>query len=359
MRMALRLAAKARGRTSPNPLVGAVVVHDGIVVGRGYHRKAGEPHAEALALAEAGQRAANGILYITLEPCSHIDKRTPPCTPVVIKSGVRRVVIAMTDPNPRVSGSGIAALQKAGIQVETGIFEQEAKRLNEAFIKHIQTRMPFVTLKIAQTLDGKIATKTGNSQWITGEQARHEAHKLRNFHDAVLVGINTVLQDNPSLTARIPRGRDPLRVIVDARAEIPLTAKVITQHSSAKTLIATTTRAPKNNVKKIQAAGIDILFVKSVKGRVDLHDLMQQLGARNIMSVLIEGGSEINASALHAGIVDKIIVFLAPLLLCGRESLCSIGGESPSRIEHAFGLKDVTSRFIGNDLMIEGYVQRA
>src|SRR5512143_342746 len=257
MRMALRLAARAKGRTSPNPMVGAVVVKNGKVVATGYHHRAGEPHAEAIALRKAGRQAKGATLYVTLEPCSHTDKRTPPCTPLVMQSGVKRVVIGMIDPNPRVSGGGVKTLGKAGLEVVTGVLETGAKKLNEAFIKHISSGMPFVTLKIAQTLDGKVATATGESKWITGELARQEGHRLRDTNDAILVGINTVLKDNPSLTARVPGGRDPLRVIVDSRLRIPADARVITQKSSVGTVVAALADAPKAKIKKLQDAGAE------------------------------------------------------------------------------------------------------
>jgi len=358
MNMALRLAAKARGRTSPNPMVGAVVVKNNRVIARGWHRKAGEPHAEAIALTKAGPAAKGATLYITLEPCSHTGKRTPPCSPLVIQSGVKRMVVAMIDPNPRVSGGGVRAIKKAGIEVVTGILQMEAVKLNEAFIKHVTTGVPFVTLKIAQTLDGKIATATGESQWITGEKAREEGHKLRDGNDAIIVGINTVLKDNPSLTTRIPGGRDPIRVVIDSGLRIPVNAKVITQTSSAGTIVATTAAAPKSKIKKLQDAGAVVLVVKTAQGRVDLKDLMKKLGARDIMSVLMEGGAEVNASAVKSGVVDKVVMFVAPLLMTGTDSLCSIGGISPARLSRAIRLTDVTSRFVGQDLMIEGYIRR-
>src|SRR5512144_1741104 len=298
MRMALRLAARAKGRTSPNPMVGAVVVKNGKVVATGYHHRAGEPHAEAIALGKAGRKAKGATLYVTLEPCSHTDKRTPPCTPMVMQSGVKRLVIAMIDPNPRVSGGGVKTLRRAGLEVVTGVLEAEARKLNEAFIKHITTGMPFVTLKIAQTLDGKIATASGESKWITGEKARREGHLLRDVSDAILVGVNTVLTDNPSLTARIPAGRDPLRVIVDSGLRIRVDARVITQRSQAATLIATVADAPKAKITRLQEAGAQVLIVKSAQGRVDLRDLMRQLGRKGIISVLVEGGPEIHASAI-------------------------------------------------------------
>lgn len=356
MRMALRLAEKARGRTSPNPMVGALVVKNGAVISRGYHRRAGEPHAEAVALEKAGKKAKGATLYVTLEPCSHTNKRTPPCTPLVLRSGVKRVVVSMIDPNPSVSGGGLKALRKAGIEVVTGVLEAEAAKLNEAFIKFITKGMPFVTLKIAQTLDGKIATASGESKWITGEKARAEGHRLRNSNDAILVGVNTVLKDDPSLTTRIPGGRDPLRVIVDTRLRTPLTARVMTQKSSAKTCIATLDSMPKDKLVELLDCGAEIILAKGRKGYVDLKSLMKMLGSHGITSVLIEGGAEVNASALKAGIVDKVVMFLAPMLMAGADSLCSIGGASPVKLSQAVRLSEVTSRFVGKDIMIEGYV---
>ncbi len=357
MRMALRLAEKANGRTSPNPMVGAVVVKHGHVVGRGYHRKAGEPHAEAIALKKAGPAAKGATLYVTLEPCSHTNKRTPPCTPLVIRSGVKRVVTAMIDPNPRVSGGGIRTIRKSGIELVTGVLGAEARKLNEAFIKHVTTKMPFVTLKIAQTLDGKIATASGESKWITSEEAREEGRRLRDINDAILVGINTVLTDDPSLTTRIPGGRDPIRVIVDSRLRMPLNAKVLIQKSPAKTMIATLSNVPESKIKKLQNIGVGVLTIKSAHGRVDLQDLMKKLGKKDIMSVLIEGGAEVNASALKSNIVDKIVMFIAPTIMTGKDSLCSIGGISPKALDSAIKLHNVTSRFVGQDLMIEGYIR--
>jgi diaminohydroxyphosphoribosylaminopyrimidine deaminase/5-amino-6-(5-phosphoribosylamino)uracil reductase len=337
-------------------MVGAVVVKNGRVIARGWHKKAGEPHAEAIALAKAGAAAKGATLYVTLEPCSHTNKRTPPCTPLVIKSGVKRVVIAMIDPNRKVSGGGIRAIKKAGIEVITGVLETEARLLNEAYIKYITRGTPFITLKIAQTLDGRIATAKGESKWITGEKEREEGHRLRDRNDAILVGINTVLKDDPALTTRVPKGRDPIRVIVDSKLRIPLFAKVLTERSEAKTIVATLAGAPHAKVNKVRAAGAEVLFMKNDKGRVDLRDLMRQLGKRNIMSVLIEGGAEINASALKAGIVDKVIAIIAPTLMTGTNSLCSVGGASPARLSQAIGITGFTTRCIDRDLIVEGYV---
>jgi len=356
MRVALRLAEKARGRTSPNPMVGALVVKGGTIISRGYHRKAGDTHAEAAALKKAGRTARGATLYVTLEPCSHTNKRTPPCIPLVLQSKVKRVVISMIDPNPHVSGGGVKSLRKAGIEVVTGVLEAEAKKLNEAYIKHITFGMPFVTLKIAQTLDGRIATASGESKWITGERARAEGHRLRNSNDAILVGVNTILKDDPSLTARIPGGRDPIRVIADSRLRTPLNAKIITQRSSAKTCIATLDTMPKGKLVGLLDAGAEILLARGREGRVDLKYLMKMLGSFGITSVLIEGGAEVNASALKSGIVDKVVMFIAPKLLTGRDSLCAVGGKSPAKLERSVMLHDVTSRFVGSDLMVEGYI---
>jgi diaminohydroxyphosphoribosylaminopyrimidine deaminase/5-amino-6-(5-phosphoribosylamino)uracil reductase len=357
MSLALRLAEKAKGRTSPNPMVGAVVVKNGKVIAGGYHKKAGLPHAEAVALKKAGKAAKGATLYVTLEPCSHTNKRTPPCSPLVISSGIRRVVTAMIDPNPKVSGGGVRALRKAGIEVTTGVMEQEARNLNEAFIKHITTGMPFVTLKIAQTLDGKIATSSGESKWITGEEARREGHKLRDGNDAILVGVNTVLQDDPSLTARIPGGRDPIRVIVDSSLRTPPKAKIITQKSPAKTFIATLPNASKDRLVRLLDAGAEVILAKERSGKIDLKNLMKTMGGYGVTSVLIEGGAEVNASALHAGIVDKVVLFVAPLLMTGKDSVCCIGGTSPLRLSRAIRLKNIRVDFAGQDLMIEGYLR--
>lgn len=357
MRMALRLAEKAAGRTSPNPMVGAVLVKDNRVIARGYHEKAGTPHAEAVALEKAGRDAEGATLYVTLEPCSHTDKRTPPCTLAIRQSKVAHVVAAMRDPNPKVSGRGVEFLRSAGIEVSIGILESEARKLNEAYIKHIVSGMPFVTLKIAQTLDGKIATAAGESKWITGDEARREAHRLRDRNDAVLVGINTILKDDPMLTTRIPGGRDAVRVVVDSRLRISLDAKVLTVESPARTIIATLSSAPKLKMKKLQERGAEVLLVRSSGGRVDMTDLMKKLGGKGIMSVLIEGGSEINASALKSGIVDKVVFFIAPMLMSGRDSICSIGGPSPARLVKAVKLSNISVRFVGRDLMVEGYTR--
>jgi len=357
MRRALRLAARARGRTSPNPMVGAVVVRENRVVGEGYHRRAGTVHAEVHALRAAGLEAKGATLYVSLEPCCHVSKRTPPCTDLIRGSGVTRVVVATRDPNPKVRGRGIRILRGAGIAVDEGVLEGEAARLNEAYRSWIVTGRPFVTLKIAETLDGKIATAAGESRWITGPQARGLTHRLRARVDAVMVGIGTVLADDPDLTVRVGASRrSPHRIIVDERLAIPLNARVLLPVARSTTYLATTVRAPEAKQRRLEALGAVILRAKSRNGLVDLDDLMRQLGARQITSVLIEGGAEINASALRAGIVEHVMVMLSPKFLGGRNAVGAIGGVSPRRLGDAVTVRDISIRRVGPDILVEGYL---
>ncbi len=357
MRRALALAARARGRTSPNPLVGAVVVNGGEVVGEGYHRAAGGAHAEVHAINHAGAAAHGGTLYVTLEPCSHYG-RTPPCTETIIQSRVARVFAAHVDPNPKVGGKGIRELEKAGVQVNVGLCEPEARRLNEVFIKYIRTNQPFVILKSAMSLDGKIATASGESQWISSEASRLEGHEIRNSVDAVLVGVNTVINDNPSLTTRLPErvGKDPARIVVDSECRTPSTAKVFNPDSEANTIIATTKRASEERIARLEAAGAKVLVVEEVENRVCLSSLMHALGYQGITSVLIEGGAEVNASALKAGIVDKMVFFVAPKLIGGADAPGPIGGEGIQRLAEAHVLRDVNVESIDGDILVEGYL---
>jgi diaminohydroxyphosphoribosylaminopyrimidine deaminase/5-amino-6-(5-phosphoribosylamino)uracil reductase len=354
MRLALDLAEEARGRTSPNPMVGAVIVRDGQVVGRGYHRKAGTPHAEIHAIADAGARARGATIYINLEPCSHYG-RTGPCTQAIIEAGLSRAVIAMVDPNPRVSGRGKAALEAHGIQVETGILESEARKLNECYIKYITTGRPFVILKAAMSLDGKIATASGRSRWISSEDSRRMAHQIRDEVDAILVGIGTVLRDDPSLTTRLPdgRGQDAIRIILDSRARIPLKSKVLNLDSSARTIVAVTPQATQEKIAKLKERA-EVLIAPEQNGRVDLKLLMEKLGQMEITSVLLEGGAEVNASALKAGIVDKVMVFIAPKLIGGSRSPGPIGGAGIGDLAEAVQLTDVSVDRVGEDILVTG-----
>ena len=354
MRRALELASKACGQTSPNPLVGAVLVKDSNIVGEGWHQCAGTPHAEIHALEQAGKQAEGSTLYVTLEPCCHCG-RTGPCSEAVIGSGVVRVVVAMTDPNPQVSGQGITALKASGIEVVTGVLADEAARMNEAFIKWISTGMPFITLKTAMSLDGKIATQTGNSKWITGELARQRVHEYRNFSDAILTGIGTVLADDPELTTRLPGGgRSPIRVIVDRQARTPLDSKVLLNNGS-RVIIAVSDSSSKKSHAKLRQCGAEILLVPGTENRLDLSFLLCELGRRQITTVLVEAGSALNASLLQENLVDKLLVFIAPKIIGGKSAPGPIGGIGINSIDEALLLEDLTVERFGDDVMLSAY----
>ena len=356
MEHALALASKASGRTSPNPMVGAVIVQDGEIVGEGYHQKAGGAHAEIHALNQAKGFAEGATMYVTLEPCCHWG-RTPPCTESLIRAKLANVFVSMKDPNPQVAGKGIRQLEEAGIRVQVGICEEESRQLNEVFIKYITTQCPFVILKSAISLDGKIATASGESQWITSEASRSKGHEVRAQVDAILVGVGTVLQDNPSLTTRLPdrTNADPIRVIIDSRGRTPPGAKVFNPDSNAGTLIAVTETTSLEKIEALKSAGADVLIIKAQEGRVCLSALIRELGRREITSVLIEGGGEINATALQSGIVDKLMFFIAPKLIGGKDAPGPIGGVGITRLAEAFELRNIKTSQIGADFLIEGY----
>ncbi len=359
MTLALRLAAKGQGFTSPNPMVGAVVVSRGAIVGQGFHRKAGGPHAEVIALSQAGSRAKGGTLYVTLEPCSHLKKRTPPCVPLIVKSGIRRVVVAMVDPNPQVRGGGLAQLKGARLRVEVGCAETEARQLNEAYVHWVQTGRPFTILKAGMTLDGKIATAGGESQWITDEAARAQAHQLRAVVDAILVGIGTVLRDNPVLTARLsddpvrPAPRQPLRIVVDSRLQISLDAAVLQNQEVAHTLIATTTAGSIRKIERIREKGIDVVVLPKAGNRVLLSTLWRRLGQLGVTNLLVEGGSEINAAVLRGGLAQRLMCYVAPVLMGGQNAKGLFGGRSPRRLRDAVLLKNLRIQPVGRDMLIE------
>jgi diaminohydroxyphosphoribosylaminopyrimidine deaminase/5-amino-6-(5-phosphoribosylamino)uracil reductase len=359
MKLALELAAKAKGRTSPNPMVGAVVVKDGKIVSQGYHRKAGQPHAEVDALNKAGNEAKGATLYLNLEPCVHYG-RTPPCTRRIIESGTNRVVVAIEDPNPLNSGRGAKELRETGIEVEVGLLADQAAKLNEVYIKYITTKRPFVILKSAMSLDGRIATRTGDSKWITSEWSRAYVHQLRGEVDAILVGIETILRDNPRLTVRIqdPRSRilvkNPVRIIVDSRARVPSDAKVL--NGEAPTLVAVTKYAPAEKLNKLKRRDAGVLIVDDKTRKVNLDKLMGELGRLEITSVLIEGGGQINASALADGIVDKVLFFIAPKIIGGTRAPGPVAGEGPAKLSQAISLRDISLRRFGDDILVEGYV---
>ena len=358
MRRALELAGRARGRTSPNPMVGAVLVKDGTIVGEGFHAFAGSDHAELEAIREAEGAAAGATMYVTLEPCCHFG-RTPPCVEQIIKAGIRRVVAACEDPNSAVSGKGFAALRAAGVAVEVGLLAEEAASLNEAFFTFIRTGRPFVILKTAASLDGKIATRTGDSRWITGESARQYGHQIRNEVDAVLVGIGTILRDDPLLTTRLgtPDQRDPTRVIVDNLARLPLRAKVINRASTAPTILAVSEMAPRVRLEALEREGVQILLVPGSPRRISLANLMVALGKHGFLSVMIEGGAEINASALQEGVVDKVLLFLAPILIGGKSTPTAVGGEGIDALRQAKRLRDLRIERFDEDILIEGYLR--
>ena len=356
MREALRIARNAEGCTSPNPLVGAVIVKDGKIIAEGWHRQAGTPHAEIHALNMAGDLSRGATLYVTLEPCSHFG-RTPPCTQAIINAGISRVVAAMSDPNPKVAGHGFELLRAAGIAVEVGLLEAEARRLNEVFLKWITRRLPFVTMKFACTLDGKIATVAGESQWISSEESRRFTHHLRDISDAILVGVGTVLADNPSLTTRLVVGKNPVRVIVDSNARTPLESKVVAD-KSARTIVAVTANAPPDKVRALKLRGVEVITAGNFE-RVDLTALMHALAEREITSVLVEGGGTIHFSMLRARLVDKVLAFIAPKLIGGSRALSAVGGEGFAKLSDAVELNDITTTTLGADILISGYVKEA
>ena len=353
MREALRIAEYARGRTSPNPLVGAVIVRDGAIVASGWHRAAGEPHAEIHALRMAGELARGATLYVTLEPCAH-HGRTGPCAEAVIAAGLARVVVALSDPNPLVAGRGIHLLTAAGIEVTTGICEDEARRQNEIFLKWVTTKRPFVTLKTAMTLDGKIASHTGASQWITGAAARARVHAYRNEYDAILVGIGTVLADDPSLTTRLEHGtgKNPLRIVLDSEARTPLDAKLVAD-GAAPTIIVVSERADHRRVNLLRACGAEVVTLGAQ--RVDIAALLDYLGARDITSLFVEGGAAVNWSLLAGGSVDEVHAFIAPMLMGGETAKTPIGGTGFDSPQTALRLRDVTVEQLGADILVTGY----
>lgn len=356
MRTALELAAGGAGWVSPNPLVGCVIVKDGDVVGRGYHQRFGGPHAEVYALREAASRARGAALYVTLEPCCHTGK-TPPCVAAILRAQVGRVVVAMRDPNPQVDGSGLARLESAGIEVTVGVCEAEARRLNEAFVKYIVTRRPFVTTKSAITLDGKIATRSGASRWITSEAARAAGHHLRHANDAILVGIGTVLQDDPQLTTRLPgqRGANPLRVVVDSSLRLPPRAQVAQVAEDRRTLMVTTDQAADAKVQALRQRGVEVICLQDGgDGRVNLDALCAVLGERGVASVLVEGGSLLTAALLERRLVDKMVFFVAPKII-GGDGISVFGPCGVDTMAEVLSLRDLTSRQIGDDIILEAY----
>lgn len=358
MQKALQLARRGEGRTAPNPPVGAVIVHSAAIVGEGYHPKAGEPHAEVFALRQAAGQARGADAYVTLEPCSH-QGRTGPCADALIAAGVKRVFVGVEDPNPQVAGRGIERLRDAGIEVTVGIEEQQCRRLIAPFARFITSAMPFTIYKTAMTLDGKTATASGDSQWISGPESRMRVHRLRDRVEAIMVGIGTVLADDPLLNTRLPEGsgRDPLRVVVDSTLRMPATARMLQQVSAAATLIATTS-IDMGKIEILQRAGAEVLVCPATSGQVCLSFLWQELGARNIQRLLLEGGPGLANSALGAGLIDQLMVFIAPKLIGGHADFGIFSGEGCQKLADAVPLTGLCYEQVGADILLTGDVKR-
>jgi len=359
MQKALVLARKAKGFTSPNPCVGAVVVKDGIIVGQGYHRRFGGPHAEVEALDDAGPNAAGATLYVTLEPCNHFGK-TPPCTHKIMGSNIKKVVVGCKDPNPFVGGGGIRFLEENGIEVVFGVLEDEAETLIEDFIWYVRNdKKPFVILKTASTLDGRTATRTGDSKWITGNASRAFVHQIRHETDAILIGSGTLHADNPSLTSRIEgvETKDPARVILDTHLTIKENARVLTQASKARTIIVTHAGASPEKRARLEKQGVQVLDVGLKDNRLDLQELMIKLGQMPFLSVLIEGGGTVAGAALRAGIVNKLLLFMAPRIMGGSDGKPMFEGRGPERIKDALELKKMSLTRFENDILVSGYLK--
>jgi diaminohydroxyphosphoribosylaminopyrimidine deaminase/5-amino-6-(5-phosphoribosylamino)uracil reductase len=355
MRLALREAKKGIGKTSPNPCVGAVVVKNDKVVGKGYHKRAGTPHAEIHALREAGKRAKGATLYVTLEPCNH-EGRTPPCTEAVLRAGISRLVIGMLDPNPGVTGGGADRLASEGLAVLSGILERECREINLSFIKHTITGLPWVIMKAGMSIDGKIAAEPGQSTRITGKYSLRRLHTLRNQVDAILIGINTALVDNPSLTTRLHgrgAGRDPLRLVLDAELRLPESALMIQQESSAQTWVFCKRGADKRRRSKLEKAGVVVKTVPVSKGALNLKAVLTELGRAQITSVLVEGGSKVHGSFLQAGLVDQILLFVAPRIL-GDQGVPLATFSKKKKVDESRQFKIISTRRHGEDVLIDG-----
>ena len=357
MAIALAQAELARGKTSPNPLVGCVLVNAaGEIVGKGYHHKAGQPHAEVNALADAGEKSRGATAYVTLEPCSHYG-RTGPCCEALIKAGVKKVVAAANDPNPKVAGKGFARLREAGVVVEQGLLEKEALRQNEVFMHWMTTGKAFVALKYAMTLDGKIATATGDSKWITGVEARSKGHYLRSIYDGIVVGKNTVLKDDPALTCRLVEGKNPIRIVLDSKLSLPTTCQVFTDKAAPTIVVVGAEVAQTKQEAFAKATGVRVLPVPTKAGRIDITALLKILGKENITSVLVEGGSQVHGAFVDAKEVSRVYAFLAPKLLGGSQSITPVGGAGHDFIKQGLQLTEMECIRLGEDLMVSGIVK--
>jgi diaminohydroxyphosphoribosylaminopyrimidine deaminase/5-amino-6-(5-phosphoribosylamino)uracil reductase len=355
MELAMRLALRARGATSPNPMVGALVVKNGRILGGGYHKKAGLAHAEISALDEAGPEARGAALYVTLEPCTHFGK-TPPCVDRIIKSGIKEVIVGMIDPNPKNNGKGIKILRQNKIKVQVGFLEERLGVMNEAFIKYITKRIPFVTVKVAQSLDGRIATRLGDSKWITSDLSRAYAHRIRQHYDGVMVGVNTVLRDNPRLNAWFSK-MQPTKIIVDSQLSVPQNANIFSANS--KVIIITLPARPGQETenRKILSAQVKILEVKESSGQINLKDALKKLAQLEITNILVEGGGTLIGSLFDEGLVDKVIFFISPKIIGGKDAIGSVMGSGIARVGNAIRIGRIKLRRFGEDFLIEGYVK--
>lgn len=355
MKRALALARKGIGKTSPNPAVGCVIVNNGKIVGEGWHKRAGGHHAEVHALQMAGEAARGADVYVTLEPCSHTGK-TPPCCEALIKAGVRRVVAGMRDPNPQVNGSGMKALEQAGIETLCGVLEDQCRALNRPFIKHASTGLPFVTFKCAMTLDGNIATVTGESRWISGEKSRLQVHRMRAVNDAIMVGVDTIIADNPQLTVRHVKGRDPLRIIVDTNLRTPESVAVLKAGSARNTLIATIERNPEVHLR-YTGQGATVIVCGELDGRVSMVDLLKKLGKMGIQSILLEGGSRLAGDMVKQALIDEYVIFVAPKII-GSDGFAPFTLLGITSMENAVRLKFGHVTHSGQDLVIHAYPEK-
>jgi len=357
MKEALKLAAEGKGFVNPNPLVGAVIVKDEKIIGKGYHKFFGGPHAEVYALREAGDNAKGADLYVTLEPCSHYGK-TPPCAKAIVEAGIKKVVIGSVDPNPLVSGRGVKILRDKNIEVVTGVMEREAAKINEIFMNYIKSKVPFVILKSGVTLDGKIATVSGESKWITGEKSRLKVHQIRNRVMAIMVGVGTVILDDPLLTTRLEgKCKSPKAIIVDSKLRVPIESQIFKTSSEREIIIACTEKFDKDKAESLNSIGVNLVVCpEDGEGKVNLKYLTKKLGEMGIDSVLIEGGAELNFSALKSGIVNKIIYFIAPKILGGKNAKTSVEGHGIKNLSDSIKLKDICAENVGEDIMIQAYV---
>lgn len=354
---AIELAKKGAGRVSPNPLVGAVIVKNGKIIGKGYHEMYGSNHAEVNAFKNATEDVAGADMYVTLEPCSHYG-HTPPCAKAIIEHNIKRVYVGLKDPNPKVAGNGINMLRNAGIEVIENYCEEECRNLNQVFLKYITTKRPYVVLKYAMTLDGKIATYNGDSKWVSCDASRNKVQRMRNDLKAIMVGINTVLSDDPSLTCRIDGGINPIRIIVDSSLKIPLNAKVLNINNDSQCIIATTKLADSAKIDKLKAQGAIVLVCNEKNNNVDLSDLMDKLGEMSIDSILLEGGGTLNYSALSENLVDCVCAYVAPKLIGGKDALTPIEGKGIELMKDAIDLNNITYDIVDNDILIKGYIRR-